>query len=99
MSVSLFYRTQVKDFDSWLNPDQDEVNNFMRSQGVMSFGLVRGFEDRNRLMVHFQFPDIETAEAFKKTYEAARAQMEDNNVVPGTSEWWLGEDFRPFSPA
>lgn len=99
MTVSLFNRMQIKDFDAWLNPDQVQVAHYFKSQGVLVFGLTRDAANPNLLTVHYQFADIDTAEAFKTTYEAAQPDIEDNQVIQETSEWWGGQDFRPFGSA
>lgn len=99
MTVSLFNRMLVKDFDAWLNPDQDQVAQFMKSQGVLAFGLTRNADNPNLLTVHYQFADERTAESYQAMYEAMQPNIEDNQVISGTSEWWGGEDFRPFTPS
>lgn len=97
MTVSFFNRMQVKNFDAWLNPDQEQVAQFMKSQGVLAFGLTRDANNPNLLTVHYQFENMASAEAFKVMYEGMQGEIEDNQVIRETSEWWGGEDFRPFS--
>jgi hypothetical protein len=99
MTVSLFHRLQVKDFDSWLNPDQDAVTQMMREQGVLALSLSRNLDDRNSLNIHYQFADENAAKLFVTWMEAAMAHWasEDPDAwTQKTVEWWMGEDIRPY---
>lgn len=100
MTVSLFQRLQVKDFDKWLNPNQDEVTQMMKSQGVLALSLSRNFDDRNSLNIHFQFADADAARSFITWMEAAMAQWASDDPdawTQKTVEWWMGEDIRPYT--
>lgn len=100
MTVSLFQRLQVKDFDKWLNPDQDAVTQMLKEQGVLALSLSRNLDDRNSLNLHFQFADENTAKAFIPWMEAAMAEWASEDPDAWTQkvlEWWLGEDIRPYA--
>ena len=99
MTVSLFQRVQVKDFDSWLNPDQDAVAQLLKDQGVLAFSLHRNPDDPNSLMIHNQFSDMDSLKSFIAWYEAAIVEWEIE--YPGSTqeilEWWIGEDVQGYS--
>lgn len=100
MTVSLFQRLQVKDFDKWLNPDQDAVTQMMKEQSVLALSLSRNLDDRNSLNLHYQFADESTAKAFIAWIEAMMAAWasEDSDAwTQKTLEWWMGEDIRPYA--
>ena len=99
MTVSLFQRLQVKDFDSWLNPDQNAVAQMMKDNGALAFSLHRNLDDPNALMVHYQFADQNTAKSFVAWMEAAIVEWAIE--YPGSTqeilEWWVGEDVQGYS--
>lgn len=100
MTVSLFQRLQVKDFDKWLHPDQDMVRQMIKDQGVLAYSLTRNLDDRNLLNGHFQFADESSAKSFITWMEASIAQWtsEDPDAwTQKTLEWWLGDDVLPYS--
>ena len=41
MSVSLYWRFQVENFDTWLNPDADGLALMFKEQGVSAYSLAR----------------------------------------------------------
>ena len=94
MTVSLFHRFQVADFDAWLNPDTEQLKQMMASQGVQHFSLHRNADDRNSVMVHLVFADEGAARSFATWYEGMKAEWEPNH--PGSKheivEAWVGED-------
>lgn len=94
MTVSLFQRIQVNDFDKWLNPDQDMVAQMMKEQGVLAFALHRNQDDPNNLIAHFHFPDAATAKSFIGWMEAAIKQwaIDFPDVEQEVLEWWIGTD-------
>jgi quinol monooxygenase YgiN len=95
MTVSLFNRMQVKDFDSWLNPNPAEVTQNMKSMGVLAFSLHRNQDDPNSLMLHYQFADEDTAKSFVTGYESMLQEYlkEHPGAEQEILEWWIGEDF------
>jgi quinol monooxygenase YgiN len=60
MSISLFQRLQVKDFDKWLNPDPDGLAQMMKAQGVLAYSLHRSADDPNGVLIQLQFADRPT---------------------------------------
>ena len=100
MTVSLFQRLQVKDFDKWLHPDQDMVKQMMKGQGVLAYSLARNLDDRNLLNAHFQFADANSARAFISWMEASIVEWESDDPDSFTQkvvEWWIGDDILPYS--
>ena len=99
MTVSLFARHKVKDFDSWLNPDPDALRQMMKDQGVLAFSLHRNLDDRNSLNIHYQFADEKSAKSFVRWME--ELVVEWPKVRPGGEqeilEWWIGEDIPSHS--
>jgi hypothetical protein len=91
MAISVFQRVQVKDFDSWLNPNPEEVFAMMKEQGALSVLLTRNLEDPNSLMIHMDFPDESTAKSFMEWYDT---KVQEWTAAGYTSqdikEWWLG---------
>ena len=63
MSVSLYWRFQVENFDTWLNPDPDGLAQMFKEQGVSAYSLARNLDDPNSVMVHMQFADKDTLNA------------------------------------
>jgi quinol monooxygenase YgiN len=99
MTVSLFQRVQVKNFDAWLNPDQDAVAQMMKDNGVLHFSLHRNLDDPNALMIHYQFADENTSKSFVAWMEAMIVEWP--KIQPGSEqeilEWWVGEDVQGYS--
>jgi quinol monooxygenase YgiN len=99
MTVSLFQRIQVKDFDSWLNTDPDAVRQMMKEQGVVAFSLHRNLDDRNSLNIHYQFADENSAKSFvtwmeKMITEWPKIQAGGEQEI---LESWIGEDIPSHS--
>jgi len=94
MTVSLFWRIQVGDFDTWLNPDQDAVAQMFKDNGVLAYSLHRNLDDRNALMFHSQFADENTLKSFVAWYEAKKAEWEIEfpDSTHEILESWVGED-------
>jgi len=91
MTVSLFQRVQVEDFDKWLNSDPEQVFAMMKQQGASSVLMTRNLEDPNSLMIHMAFPDESTAKSFVEWYEAMVQEWTAGGHTPQSiKEWWLG---------
>jgi hypothetical protein len=97
MTVSLFHRFQVKDFAAWLNPDPGVPAKLMKDNGVLAYSLHRNPDDPNTLMVYCQFPDMTTLQAYVALVEGFPGEMKNFFAVPGTVEWWVGEDVPGYS--
>lgn len=97
MTVSLFMRFQVKDFAAWLNPDPGVPAQMMKDWGVLAHSLHRNPDDPNTLMVYHQFPDMTTLKSYVAFVEALPGEMKNFFAVPGTVEWWVGEDVPGYS--
>lgn len=98
MAISVFQQVQVKDFDSWLNPDPNQVFEMMKEQGASSVLLTRNLEDPNSLMIHMEFPDESTAKSFVEWYDK---QVKEWTAAGYASqeikEWWIGETIESHS--
>lgn len=94
MTYSLIMRIQVKNFDTWLNPDIDGFSQMMRGQGVIATSLHRSVEDRNSLVACMKFADEATLHGFVAWYKVA--MVEWLKSFPGSAqeilEWFLSED-------
>lgn len=97
MTVSLFHRFQVKDFAAWLNPDPSVPAQLMKDKGVLAHSLHRNPDEPNTLMLYYQFPDMATLKSFVAFVEALPGEMKNFFAVPGTVEWWVGEDVPGYS--
>lgn len=100
MTVSLFQRLQVKDFEKWLVPDQDAVTQMMKDQGVLALSLSRNLDDRNSLNLHYQFADENTAKSFVSWMDAMIGEWARQDPDAWTQkilESWIGEDIRPYA--
>ena len=58
-----------------------------------TLALWANLENPNILTVHFQFADADSAKALEAMNKRIQAEIDDNGVVPGTTEWWIGKDF------
>ena len=99
MTVSMFNRIQVKNFDTWLNPDPDAVAQIMKSMGVLAFSLHRNLDDPNTLMIHYQFADEDAAKSFVTGFEARLPEYlkEHPGAEQKMLEWWIGEDIPGYN--
>ncbi len=99
MTVSLIWRLQVEDFDSWLNPDPEEVAQMFKGMGALAYGLHRSPDDPNSLVSWFTFADADTARAFEAAYDNLKSDWEAQH--PGAAhqivDSWLGEDVEGYS--
>jgi quinol monooxygenase YgiN len=99
MTISLFQRLQVKDFDKWLSPDPGGLAQMMKSQGVLAYSLYRNADDPNGVLLQLQFSDRDTLNSFRKWYEPMAAEWQKMN--PGGEqkivENWVGEGIPSFS--
>jgi len=99
MSVSLFLRFQVENFDSWLNPDPDGLAQMFKEQGVSAYSLHRSSDDPNAVMVHMQFADENTLKSFLAWYEGSKVEWEKHyagskhDIVSA----WVGQDVAGYS--
>ena len=99
MSVGLFWRFRVKDFDSWLNPDPDGLEQMFKQQGMQAYTLHRSIDDPNSVMFYAQFPDEATAHAFEAWYKTS--SVEYVKQYPGSETEivmsWVGRDVEGYS--
>jgi quinol monooxygenase YgiN len=91
MTVSLFHRFEVKDFDLWLNPDPNVPKQNMKAQGVLAYSLHRNRDNPNQLMIYYLFPDEETLRSYITFVETLPGEMKNFFALPGTVEWWIGD--------
>ena len=94
MTVSLFWRIQTGDFDSWLNPDPEGLGQMLQSQGVTAFSLHRGADDRNAVMVRMEFSDRDAVAAFESWYGpmSQEWQKEHAGSEHEIVDRWIGDD-------
>jgi quinol monooxygenase YgiN len=99
MAVSLFWRFQVGDFDSWLNPDPNGLAQMFKEQGMSAYSLHRNSDDPNAVMVHMQFADENTLNSFEAWYKVAKPEWEKQ--YPGSKHdivmSWVGKDVPGYS--
>ena len=98
MTVSLFHRMQVKDYDAWLNPNPEEVQQMMNEMGALSFSLHRNPEDPNAVMIYYQFPDESSVKSYVAFFDAHIERLEAASPhKPEKMEWWVGVDIPSHS--
>lgn len=98
MTVSLFHRMQVKDYDAWLNPNPEEVHELMQKMGALSFSLHRNLDDPNAVMICYQFPDEATLKSYVAFFDAHVERLEATSAhKPKSMEWWAGVDIPTHS--
>jgi len=99
MSVSLYWRFQVGNFDSWLNPDPDGLAQMFKEQGVSAYSLARNSDDPNSVMVHMQFADENTLNSFLAWYKGSKVEWEKqyagskHDIVLS----WVGQDIPGYT--
>lgn len=94
MTVSLFARHKVKDFDTWKKL-YDESAQFVKDQGVIASSVHRDLDDPNLVMAYHQFADVSTAKAYKALFDSDLFQegpVKVGGVIQETLEVWVGED-------
>lgn len=97
MTVSLFMRFQVKDFDSWLNPDPSVPAQTMKDNDVLAYSLHRDLNDPNTLMIYTQLPDENALKSYVSFFESLPGEMKNFFAVPGSVEMWIGNDIPEYS--
>ena len=95
MTVSLFTRNKVKDFRVWKRL-MDESTEFVAQQGVIATNVLCDPNDSTWVIVHHQFEDVSTANAFMGLVNSDLFRkgdpVEKGGVILETLEMWLGED-------
>lgn len=99
MTVSLIWRFQVKNFDTWLNPDPDGLAKMFKEQGVAAYSLHRSVDDPNEVTVLMQFADENALNSFDAWYKVAKPQWEEQYAgsqhdIVGS---WIGKDVPGYS--
>ena len=101
MTATLFMRMQVENFDTWLNPNPEEVDQMFRGAGAMAYGLHRNADDGNSVLSWCQFADADSAKAFETGYRAMKDEYEAQN--PGAKheivDAWVGADVMMSGPS
>jgi hypothetical protein len=90
-------RFQVKDFDSWLNPDPGVPAQTMKDNGVLAYSLHRDPNDPNTIMIYTQFPDEKTLKSYVAFMESLPGETKNFFAVPETVEQWIGTDMPAYS--
>lgn len=97
MTVSLFVRSQVKDFSTW-KASFDAGAEFVKEKGVIASKALRDLDDPNLVIVYHEFADTNTAKAFMSLVdsdlfrEAPDGPVKKGGVILETMEMWIGED-------
>ena len=95
MTVSLFTRSKVKDFDTWHELFNSGAE-FVKQKGVIASKVLRDLDDPNLVIVHHEFADASTAKAFMALVDSDLFRKGDpvkkGGVILETLEMWVGED-------
>lgn len=94
MTVSLFVKHQVKDFDTWKKL-YDENAQLRKDNGVIADSVHSSLEDPSSLMIYHQFADANALEAFTAMFDTDEIRelvVGQMGVLPETMEMWAGED-------
>ena len=94
MTVSLFVRHKVQDFDTWKGV-YDGAAQLIKDNGVIADSVHRSLDDPNSIIVYHQFADTAALEGFKTlmdSNEFKEGPEKAGGVLPGTMEMWVGED-------
>ena len=92
MSFTIVHKVQVENFDTWLNPDPNAVEEMMKGQGAQSVILLRNVADPNAIMIYTQFADENAAKAFDAWYKNAIPEWEKQGYSKQEiQESWIGE--------
>lgn len=95
MTVSMFTRSKVKDFDIWKEMF-DGGAEFVKQKGVIASRVLRDLDDPNLVIVYHEFADASTAKAFEDLVNSDLFRKGDpvkkGGVILETMEMWVGED-------
>jgi hypothetical protein len=94
MTVSLFVRSEVKDFGIW-KENFDGGAEFVKQKGVIASGVLRDLDNPNLVIVHHEFSEISAAKAFVALINSEEFQegpVKVGGVIPETVEIWVGKD-------
>jgi quinol monooxygenase YgiN len=89
MSVTLFIKHKVSNFESWKKV-YDEIGSVRKQIGVSSASVHRDSSDPNTVVVTHQFKDLKTATTFANS-EDLEAGMKKAGVM-SQPELWFAED-------
>lgn len=99
MTVSVFLRIQAADFNKWLNPDPNNVDQMLKGQGALAHSLHRNLEDPNEVISYMQFADEAAAASFKSWFNSVAGDW--HTIQEGgdqeIKEWWFGSDVPGYS--
>jgi hypothetical protein len=94
MTVSIFARCKVKDFDVW-KEHFDNSAEFSKRHGVIASNVLRDLDDPNLVIVHQDFAEADAAKTF---YGMVNSDMfmkgepvTKGGVIPETVVTWLGK--------
>ena len=94
MTVRLFVRSEVKDFDTW-KENFDSGAEFVKQNGVIASGVLRDLDNPNLVIVHHEFAETNAAKVFMvlMNSEAFReGPVKVGGVILETVEIWTGEE-------
>lgn len=94
MIISIFVRSQVKDFDIW-KAHFDSGAEFVKTKGVIASQTLRDLDNPNLAIAHHQFADASKAKAFLALINSDQFRegppVKEGGVILGTVEVWVGE--------
>lgn len=94
MTVSMFVRSKVKDFDTW-KVSFDGGAEFVKQNGVLASKVLRDLDDPNLVIVQHEFADADAAKAFMALVNSdafREGPVKKGGVIPETMELWVGEE-------
>jgi len=95
MTVSMFARSKVKDFNTWKEMFDGSAE-FVKQNGVIASTVLRDLDDPNLVIVHHEFADASTAKAFMALVDSDLFRKGDpvkkGGVILETLEMWSGEE-------
>ena len=93
MTINVYARTEVKDFATWKKVFDADAQ-ISKNLGVIATTVNRDLENPNKVMIHQQFENTTTLQAFMAALEEDhfREATEKAGNIPGTMEVWVGEE-------
>lgn len=91
-SYSLFIRSELTDFDQWLNPDPSVPEGLFRDAGGTYTRLTRDVGNPNMITIEGRFPTEEAARSFDELGRSMNGEWKNFNAKPGgIYETWIAQ--------
>lgn len=94
MTISIFVRCQVKDFDTW-KASFDSGAEFIKAQGVIASQVLRGLDNPNLVIVAHQFADATKSKSYLDLINSDLFRegppVKEGGMILETLEIWMGE--------